>query len=599
MCGIVGYTGKSPCGGFLYEGLKRLEYRGYDSAGAAFCTTEGIFCQKKRGKVQNVRSFCLRRRETTGIAHTRWATHGKPNDLNAHPHVFGHFALVHNGIVENAEALRSQLLTPCRSETDSEVLLHTIAACYEGDLLQAVRNALTQCSGSWAIAVISDYHPEEIVCARRQSPLVVGKGKNGIFVASDVYALHGLCEQIFLPPEDSLVRLRRPAAEREEAERIEGIAGDTGVTGGAGIAGVEAFDMQLSPLPVLPQAMPPMPPIQSIGHRTHMEAEIEEIPRAVSDTARSLAQANLPDLPKVQAVFATGCGTAFHACVAFRYRMQRYGKPIIAEQAGELRSGCVRFPKNSLLVAVTQSGETADTLAAIRLAKSQNVQTLVITNVRHSSAAREADFALFTEAGTETAVAATKSFNCQLMALYFLAAKCVGRPVPDFTDLPSLCEAAVEADVTQAVKKLYKKRGMFCLGQNADYAIAREGALKIKEICYLFSEGYPAAELKHGSLSLIESGFPVLAIVTQKSALKKMKNTLREAKSRGATTLVLSQYREALAEADVPVLLPMAEEDLMPILAVIPLQKIAVELCLKKKLSPDYPRNLAKSVTVE
>ena len=584
MCGIVGCVSQQNCYQNIFAALRRLEYRGYDSAGIALLG-EGFSVRKKKGGVQNIAGEPLP--GGAGIGHTRWATHGAPSDENAHPHLCGKFALVHNGIIENAAVLRARLEREGErflSQTDSEVIVHLISKAYRGDFFAAVASACAQLEGAYAIAVLCSDFPAELVCARRGSPLVAGAG-GALYVCSDVPALIGLADYVCPAADGEFIRIRGGeigffgADGREIAKTFTRIAGETA---------------------------------RPAAGESCMRSEIAEIPRALRDTLASLREINfLPCVrrfARAERVFAVACGTAYHAALCFGCALEgAAGVPVLCSRASEFFLRAPLMQPGELLVAVSQSGETADTLAAVRLAKERGAFVIAVTNAPLSTLAAAADLCVLLRAGPEVAVAATKSYNCQLLCLYYLAAQIAyckaGRFPAWFGELASLpaaserafgCFASVEA----LAARLNGARGMYFLGRGQDRFTAMEGALKVKEIAYLFAEGYPAGELKHGSLALVEEGFPVVMLATGGALLKKCAGTLAEVSARGGYTALFSQYDRA-GEADFFCRLPAVCEQLMPIVAVVPLQYLACRLCALRGFDPDRPRNLAKSVTVE
>ena len=590
MCGIIGCVSEKDCYGALYDGLKRLEYRGYDSAGIAVLDRElRIF--KKKGGVSNLSAFYAR--GGTGIGHTRWATHGAPSDANAHPHRAGKIALVHNGIVENFAALRAELEGEGErfsSDTDSEIIAKLVSRAYRGDLLAAVQSALLRVEGSYAVAVIAEDRPGELVAAKRKSPLVAGKGSAGLFVCSDIPALAGTAEYI---------------AQAEDGELIRIANGE-----------IEFFDGALHPVPkTFFRPQEELRALSVAGGGYFMRAEIAEIPRALRDTLAALREKDFAPcaraLRAAQMVFAVACGTAYHSALVFADIVEKEaGIPVLCHTAGEFRYRAPVLGAGDVLVAVSQSGETADTLEAARLARARGAYVIAVTNIGCSSLASLADFLLVMRAGAEIAVAATKSYNCQLLCLYYLAGQMLffkEERLPSWWGslerLPAAAEASFGcfAEVDRLADRLHGARAMYYLGRGLDLCTAREGALKVKEIARVFAEGYAAGELKHGSLALIEDHFPVVCISTGASLAKKSENALAEVKSRGGYCALFSQYPQVLQEscADAKCLLPALPEPLMPAVAVIPLQYFAYKMCLERGFDPDKPRNLAKSVTVE
>ena len=606
MCGIVGCVAKEGCYQKLFTALRRLEYRGYDSAGVAFLGEGGLCVRKRRGGVKNIEGEPIE--GSAGIGHTRWATHGAPSDANAHPHLCGKFALVHNGIIENAAALRAELERAGErfvSQTDSEVIVHLIARAYTGGdtgggakvcggqraanikgggFFAAVAAACARLQGSYAIAVLCADCPEQMVCARRGSPLVAGAGEGALYVCSDVPALAGLASYVC------------PA---EDGEFIHICNGRIRFLRADGAEAAKTF----SYLPL--QTPAPAP------EGCRMLAEIAETPRALRDTLACLREVNfLPHarrFARAERVFAVACGTAYHAALGFAAALEgAAGIPVLHCRASEFFARAPLVRAGEPVVAVSQSGETADTLAAVRLAKERGAFVIAVTNAPLSTLAAAADLCVPLCAGPEVAVAATKSYTCQLLCLYYLAAQvCYFRGgcfPPWFGQLSSLPAACAQAfglfpAVDAFASRLQEAQGMYFLGREQDLFTAMEGALKVKEIAYVFAEGYPAGELKHGSLALVEEGFPVVMAATRRALLQKCADTLAEVSARGGYTALFSQYEGCAS--DFFCRLPAVCEPLMPAVAAVPLQYLACRLCLLRGHEPDRPRNLAKSVTVE
>lgn len=621
MCGIVGCVAEEGCYQKLFTALRRLEYRGYDSAGVAFLGEGGLRVRKRRGGVKNIEGEPIA--GSAGIGHTRWATHGAPSDANAHPHLCGKFALVHNGIIENAAALRAELERAGErfvSQTDSEVIVRLIAGAYAGDtkgmrvgecggahvcgdaqadtgggaqgpartkaggFFAAVAAACARLQGSYAIAVLCADCPEQMVCARRGSPLVAGAGEGALYVCSDVPALAGLASYVCPAEDGEFIHICNG--------RIRFLRAD-----GTETAKTFSYLPQLSPAPA-PEGC-------------RMLAEIAETPRALRDTLACLREVNfLPHarrFARAERVFAVACGTAYHAALGFAAALEgSAGLPVLHCRASEFFARASLVRAGELVVAVSQSGETADTLAAVRLAKERGAFVIAVTNAPLSTLAAAADLCVPLCAGPEVAVAATKSYTCQLLCLYYLAAQVCyfrGGSFPHwFGQLSSLPAACAQAfglfpAVDSLASRLQEAYGMYFLGREQDLFTAMEGALKVKEIAYVFAEGYPAGELKHGSLALVEEGFPVVMAATRRSLLQKCADTLAEVSARGGYTALFSQYEGC--SANFFCRLPAVCEPLMPAVAAVPLQYLACRLCLLRGHEPDRPRNLAKSVTVE
>lgn len=597
MCGIIGCYAKEGCYEKIFSALKKLEYRGYDSAGIALLSADArgkrggrISVRKRKGGADGVAGEVLA--GETGIGHTRWATHGAPSDANAHPHVSGKFALVHNGIIENYSALKAELSEAGAvflSETDSEVIVKLIERAYTGDFFAAVAAACARLSGSYAVAVLCENFPGEIVCARYKSPLVAGAAENALFVCSDIPTLCGAADYICTAADGEFIHVKDGKIRFRDGEGKE-----------------------------IPKVFARVLPENRAGERvrgSYMEEEINEIPRALADTLAGLKKADFAqcarNLRGAKRLFAVACGTAFHAALAFKDIVEAEIRiPVLCHTSSEFRYRDPLAGEGDIVVAVSQSGETADTLEAARLAKSRGAYVLAVTNIARSSLAELADFTVTMRAGPEIAVAATKSYNCQLLCLYYLAAQiCFYKSArmpsyyPELFRLPEAARAAFDTfpAMRSLAEALQDKTSMYFLGRDGDLRTAAEGALKVKEIAYVFAEGYAAGELKHGTLALVEEGFPVLAVSTIARLAQKTENALVEVRSRGAFTVLLSQYENVLAEscAACKCRLPSVCERLMPAIAVIPLQYFACRMCLERGFDPDKPRNLAKSVTVE
>ncbi|QTP56877.1 glutamine--fructose-6-phosphate transaminase (isomerizing) [Billgrantia sulfidoxydans] len=611
MCGIVGAVAERNVEGILLEGLKRLEYRGYDSAGMAVLGAAGELQRRRAlGKVAALEALLT---ETAlpgrcGIAHTRWATHGRPSEENAHPHQSGdRLALVHNGIIENHEPLRRELQAAgyaFSSQTDTEVVAHLLEREYRhGDgLLAAVQRGLAQLEGAYALAVVHTDEPDVIVGARKGSPLVVGVGIDEAFLGSDPLALLQVTDRFIYLQEGDVVRLS---------------------AGGS----IEIFDAE---------GQAAQRPIQTFEHgdgaaskgeyRHFMQKEIFEQPAVIAAALEGrLGERSVPAEcfgPDAEALFArveqlhiVACGTSYHAGLVARYWLERYaGIPVQVEVASEYRYRTVVVPDNTLFVTLSQSGETADTLAALRFAREQGyLGSLAICNVPGSSLVRESDLTLMTQAGPEIGVASTKAFTTQLTALMLLtlamgrvkglAAETQAEVVAGLRGLPRLVSRVLELDdAIEALSTAFaEKQHALFLGRGAHFPIALEGALKLKEISYIHAEAYPAGELKHGPLALVDSEMPVISVAPNDELLDKLKSNLQEVKARGGELFVFADEGVGLAEEEgVRVLrLPHVHDALAPILYTVPLQLLSYHVAVLKGTDVDQPRNLAKSVTVE
>ncbi len=609
MCGIVGAVADREVSGILLAGLQRLEYRGYDSAGVALRTENGIDIRKTVGKVselcESIGDQPLAGK--LGIAHTRWATHGAPSDLNAHPHVSNdRIALAHNGIIENYETLRDELIGAgyqFASETDSEVIVHLVDFHYQalGDLLEAVRTAVKRLEGAYAIGVMAKDDPDRIIAARMGSPLVVGKGIGENFIASDALALRPVTDRFIYLEEGDLVEVRRTsiaiwnvADESVIRSTVRVVAGEDDVDRG--------------------------------NYRHYMQKEIHQQPKVLADTlegrigrTRVLEQAFGAQAPEIldatKAVTIAACGTSFYAGLVAKYWIEELaGIPCHVEIASEFRYRKVAVIPDSLFVTLTQSGETADTLAALRAAKEMGYQhSLTICNVATSTTVRESDLAMMLNVGTEVGVASTKAFTAMLADLLLLALL-IGRrhgmapeleaqAVAALHKLPESVDAALALDerVLKLSERFMEKHHALFLGRGSMYPIAMEGALKLKEISYIHAEGYPAGELKHGPLALVDDDMPVIAVAPNDALLEKLQSNLQEVRARGGELYVFADPASGFKdEEDVTVItLPEVDKLLAPIVYVVPLQLFAYHVAVLKGTDVDQPRNLAKSVTVE
>jgi glucosamine--fructose-6-phosphate aminotransferase (isomerizing) len=591
------------------DGLKRLEYRGYDSAGIAVLEDGAIEIVRKAGKLEVLEKALVGHESTgtCGIGHTRWATHGGPTDANAHPHTDcrGRIALIHNGIIENFLELRDRLLADgheLRSETDTEAIAHLIESEMNGDLTAAVRKALTQVTGAFSIAVVSADAPGLVVAAKRTSPLIVGRGAGGTMLASDPTALLPITRDMVHVLDDQVVEIRADgfvittlAGEAAEGQAIH-IEGD-------------------------------LISVEKAGYDDFMLKEIYEQPQAVQDTLRGRThdggrivmdelRMSDADIRNIDKVFVVACGTAFHAGLVAKYAIEHWTRlPVEIEISSEFRYRDPILDRDTLVVAVSQSGETIDTLEAVRHAREQHAKVLSVSNTVGSSIPRESDGVLYTRAGPEIGVAATKTFTTQIVALEMLAlwlaqvrgslyARECAELVDEMRTLPHLIERALEgrALVKSVAAEIASCRDVLFIGRHVGYPSALEGALKLKEISYLHAEGYAAGELKHGPIALIEDGVPVIAIANRCHVYEKVISNIQEVKARGAYVIavVTEGDTEAGRHADIIIEVPgTASELLAPVVTAIPLQLLAYEVAKVRGNDVDQPRNLAKSVTVE
>jgi glutamine---fructose-6-phosphate transaminase (isomerizing) len=608
MCGIVGYIGPREAAPILLEGLARLEYRGYDSAGIALVTSDGeMFVEKRAGKLANLRSAL---REGTpssaiGLAHTRWATHGRPNDLNAHPHVdcTGDITVIHNGIIENFRELREGLESSghrLTSETDTEALAHLVEDAYRGDLAEAVRVALRQAQGAYAIAVMHKREPGRLVGARMNVPLVVGLGDAEIFLASDVPAILAHTKRVIFLEEGDLADLRAGGV---KVTALDGTPRERAVhtidwsIEAAEKGGYPHF--MLKEMHEQPQAIRSAV-VGRIGGDAIRVEEIEPIARR---------------LQNIERVELVACGSAAYASAVGSYLFQDWlGIPARWNIGSEFRYDPPPLDPRTLIVAVTQSGETADTLAPTRYARDQGCPVIALTNTVGSAITRDADAVVFLQAGPEIAVVATKTFATQVTTLILLGAalaKLRGRLDPAFERdlanglrrLPDQAARALElaAPTKELARRYVNSRGFMFVGRGLGYPVALEGALKLKEVSYVHAEGYPAGELKHGPISLLDADVPLVAVATRSPVQEKLFSNLMEGRARDARVVAVGSEgdEEIRKVADDIVWVPETIEALSPVLAVIPLQMFAYHTAVLRGTDIDQPRNLAKSVTVE
>ena len=608
MCGIVGFVGKKQASPILVEGLSKLEYRGYDSAGVAVLEDGEIKIRKYKGRLKNLEDNLNKNplNGFIGIGHTRWATHGEPSDVNSHPHSNENttISVVHNGIIENyiklKEWLKGKGYTFC-SETDTEVIPNLIDYYYEGDLFEAVTKATSKMEGSYAIGVICKNEPDKIVAVRKDSPLIVGLGKDEFFIASDIPAVLNHTREVYLLEDKEFVVITNEGVEikTEDGEKID----------------KEIYHVTWD-----------VDAAEKGGYEDFMIKEIHEQPKAIKDTLTSrvikntkvqLDDINLTkeDLEGFDRVFIVACGTAYHAGLVGKTIIERLAKiPVEVDIASEFRYRDPLITDKSLLIVVSQSGETADTLAVLRDAKKVGAKVLAITNVVGSSVSREADHVIYTWAGPEIAVASTKAYVTQLIAMYIVGiyfgetkgtidSSLAEELKEELLELPEKVEKilATKEDLQKFASKNYMDKDLFFLGRGLDYAVALEGSLKLKEISYIHSEAYAGGELKHGPIALIEQGTPVIALLTEDRLKDKMISNIREVVTRGARVLAIANEgdNEAKQVCDDVIYIPKTLSLLTPVLSVVPLQLISYYMAKQKGCDVDKPRNLAKSVTVE
>ena len=610
MCGIVGYIGFNQASDFLLDGMAKLEYRGYDSAGIAVIGAENaIKIQKKVGRLANLEAIVKAdpNEGTVGIGHTRWATHGRPSDMNSHPHSSedGKFAVVHNGIIENYMPLKEDLIEKgyhFKSETDTEVVAHLLADMYDGDFVGTVRRMLARVDGAYALEIICADEPDKIICTKKENPLVIGLGKGENFVASDIPAIINYTRDTYILSDGELAIVTR---DNVSVFDREGNAVDK-----------EVFHVSWN-----------AEAAEKGGYEHFMLKEIHDQPKAVRDTFGTHISEDgktvhfeelnwtADDVAAFNKILIVACGTAYHAGLVTKQYIENLARiPVSVEIASEYRYSNPLTDDKTLCIVISQSGETSDTLAALKEAKRHGAKSLAITNVVGSSISREADNTVYTWAGPEISVASTKAYTTQLVAGLLFAvylgqlngkmAPAVGEEILcGIKSLPTLIHEIFEVDEDmKAFAKHYGfKSDAFFLGRAIDYAVAMEGALKLKEISYIHAEAYAGGELKHGTLALIEEGVPVIALATQEDVYDKMISNIREVKAREAIVIGIGMKgdEELSKHVDHTIYVPRANKFIAPILAVVPLQLLAYYAAITRGADVDKPRNLAKSVTVE
>jgi glucosamine--fructose-6-phosphate aminotransferase (isomerizing) len=608
MCGIVGYIGKRDASPVLISGLSKLEYRGYDSAGVAIFNGDKLEIVKRKGRLKNL-SDALDVDPvygSAGIGHTRWATHGEPSDVNSHPHsnADGSICVVHNGIIENYIKLREFLISKGYkfvSETDTEVIPHLLDYYYEGDLLEAVRKVLGKIRGSYAFGIVTSKEPDKLIAVRKDSPLIVGLGDGENFIASDIPAVLSYTRNVYLLNDNEIAVLTKDDIKLYALDGKEITKEVYHVTWDADAA-------------------------EKGGYEHFMMKEIHEQPKAIKDTMASRVMLGQPitldkisltkeDIEGINRIYIVACGTAYHAGIVGKYAIERLARiPVEVDIASEFRYREPIIDKNTLIIVVSQSGETADTLAALRESKAKGCRVIAVTNVVGSSASREASDVLYTLAGPEIAVASTKAYITQLIAMYIIAlffaenkgtvaAEEIEKMKTELLNLPDKVETVLELkeEIKRYAGEIYMEDDMFFLGRGLDYAVAMEGSLKLKEISYIHSEAYAAGELKHGTIALIEEGTVMISLATQEYLFEKMVSNIKEVKARHAHVIALAfEGNEDIEKTvDSAIFLPRTLDILAPVLSVVPLQLLAYYVSIMKGCDVDKPRNLAKSVTVE
>ncbi|WP_437130884.1 glutamine--fructose-6-phosphate transaminase (isomerizing) [Peptostreptococcus russellii] len=608
MCGIVGYLGKREASDVIIDGLSKLEYRGYDSAGIAINTGDSLEIRKFKGRLA-VLADDLEKNPVEGhlgIGHTRWATHGEPSDENSHPHFNSDksIAVVHNGIIENYSDLREEFISEgieFLSKTDTEVIAHLISRYYKGNLLDSVFEATNKLRGAYAIGVVSQEHSDELVAVRKDSPLVVGVGDDEFFIASDIPALLKYTRDVYFLENGETVHIKgnKITIYNENREVVEKELFH--VTWDIEAASKGGYDCFMNKeIHEQPQ-----------GIRDTVERRLDEDGKIVLDSIKITKE----ELNKINRIYIVACGTAYHAGMLGKVAIEKFMKvPVVADIASEFRYNENFVDENSLVILVSQSGETADTLAVLRDSKKKGARILAVTNVVGSSIAREADDVFYTWAGPEIAVASTKAYTTQVVSLYMIALNFAlemntidieeyKKVIKEMLDLPEEIEKVLQSNdlVKEIAEEIKEKQHIFYLGRAIDYCLALEGSLKLKEISYIHAEAFAAGELKHGTIALIEEGTPVIAIATQDRLFEKMVSNMEEVKARGANVIAIAKEHNKAVEnvTDRVVYIPNASDLLVSILAVVPMQLLAYHVSSLKGLDVDKPRNLAKSVTVE
>lgn len=608
MCGIVGYIGEKQAAPILLEGLSKLEYRGYDSAGIATLCGGKIEVNKAKGRLAVLAEKTNDGKNiegTVGIGHTRWATHGEPSDENAHPHISmdGRFSVVHNGIIENYISLKKKLQSKgyeFTSETDTEVIAHLFEYYYKGDIVDAMIKVINRVEGSYAIGVLCADYPDQFVAVRKASPMIIGLGENENFIASDVTAILAHTRNIYYLEDNEIVVLKKDEVkvyntDKEEIEK-------------------EVFTVNWD-----------VSAAEKGGYEHFMMKEIEEQPKAIRDTISPRIRdgkvvlddisLTTEDIKNIRKIFIVACGSAYHVGVVGKYVIEKMCRiPVEVQVASEFRYCDPIVGKNDLVIVISQSGETADTLAALKEAKNHGARILSIVNVVGSAIANASDDVIYTWAGPEIAVATTKAYSTQLAVMYLISiymAEKLGMVtsgeyaafIRDIEALPEKVEEILKnkENIQYLASKFFNCHSIFFIGRNLDYAVSLEGSLKLKEISYIHSEAYAAGELKHGTISLIEDGTLVVALATGKELFDKTVSNVKEVKARGAVVMgvTTTEHKDMATVADHVIEVPAINETLLPSLSVIPLQLFGYYVASLKGCDIDKPRNLAKSVTVE
>jgi len=608
MCGIVGYIGLNQAQKVLIDGLSKLEYRGYDSAGIAVLDKDNaIKVKKRKGRLKNLEDELEKEAlaGTVGIGHTRWATHGEPSDINSHPHcsIDNRIAVVHNGIIENYIELKEELIKKGHlfvSDTDTEVIAHLLNSLYTGDMVETLRLAIDKIKGSYALGILCSEEPDRMIAVRKDSPLIVGLGEGENYIASDIPAILKYTRKVYLLDNDEIAILTRDSVTVLDESGRE--------------AGKQVFNVDWDPGDA-----------EKGGYDHFMLKEIHEQPKAMADTLTGrcftdkivLDDVNLDaeTMKSINRIQIVACGTAYHAGMVGKYLIEKFARVAVeTEPASEYRYKDPLVDAHTLLIVISQSGETADTLAAIRLAKEKGARVLAITNVVGSSIAREADDVLYTNAGPEIAVASTKAYVTQvgcmiLLALHFgllngqVDKATMKRVTSGLKDTSALIEKALgdHDKIKEYAYDHFKVDDMYFIGRGLDYYTCLEGSLKAKEISYIHSDAYAAGELKHGPIALVDVGTVVIAVCTQENVFDKMLNAIKEVKARGANVMAIAKegHDEIIPEVDQVFFIPQMDDEITPIPTVVYLQLLAYYLSVARGCDVDKPKNLAKSVTVE
>ena len=608
MCGIVGYIGERQAAPILLDGLEKLEYRGYDSSGIAVCNDGKINMVKAKGRLKVVSEMThdgATLPGTLGIGHTRWATHGEPSDVNAHPHMNkdGSIVVVHNGIIENYLKLKNRLIEKGYefiSDTDTEVVAHMLDNYYDGNPLRTIAKVMHRMEGSYALGIIFNDHPDELYAVRKDSPLIVGKAEDGNLIASDVPAILKYTRDVYFIENEEIVKLTED--------------------------NIEFFNVDEEPIEKKSVKIDwDVHAAEKGGYEHFMLKEMYEQPKAIADTLSPRVQDGKieieelgmtdEDIRAIKKINIVACGSAYHAGLTGKYVMEGMARiPVEVDMASEFRYRDPIIEEGTLVVIISQSGETADSLAALREAKQKGAKVLGIVNVVGSSIAREADSVMYTWAGPEIAVATTKAYSCQLIALYLLAVKFarakgkitdtqMAELIEDLKKIPDQVEMLLgnQEKIQKFANRYLAAKDVFFIGRGIDYAISMEGSLKLKEVSYIHSEAYAAGELKHGTISLVEEGTLVAAVLTQEDLYKKMISNMVEVRSRGAFVLAVTQEGndEVTKASDYVIYIPNTNKYFTNSLAIIPLQLFGYYIAVGRGCDVDKPRNLAKSVTVE